>query len=89
VDDVITIPTPAGEVAQAGSPVSLLSQSAAAAPDLAQQAATLGLNQDGTVSDTADVAALWQLAASAAPDQMARYLHQDGDRVDGFLLLFV
>jgi hypothetical protein len=91
VDDVLVIPTPFGEVAQASTPVSVFSQLITpAAPgqppanlELAQQALSLGLQQDGTVADSADVAALWSLANEVVPEQMSRVVHYaDDGRVD-------
>jgi predicted RND superfamily exporter protein len=91
VPGVITIPTPAGDAAQAVSPVGVLQQllapagpdGAPADPALAGQAVALGLQQDGSVSAGADVAGLWQLALTASPDQMGRVIHfTDDGKVD-------
>ncbi len=91
VDDVIVVPTPAGDFAQATDPVGVLQQlitpttpgGTPANPELAQAALGMGLQMDGTVSESADVAGLWSLALEAAPDQMGRVVHftEDG-RVD-------
>jgi uncharacterized protein len=91
VDDILTIPTPFGEVAQANNPVTVFQQLIAPAepggmpanPELAQAAVALGLQPDGSVSADADVAGLWALAAEAAPEQMTRVSHVAGEgRVD-------
>ncbi|MDH5295033.1 MAG: MMPL family transporter, partial [Acidimicrobiia bacterium] len=84
-ENVITIPTPFGDVAQATDPVGVFQQLLApAAPgqppanlDLATQAVALGLSQDGSVGEGADVAGLWDLAAEAAGEQMTRVRHVD------------
>lgn len=83
VDDVLTFPTPFGEVAQATTPVSVFQQlitptapgEAPANPEVAGAAVDMGVQEDGTVSDDADVAGLWLMAAEATPDQMARVAH--------------
>ncbi len=91
VDDILTIPTPFGEVAQVSNPVTVFQQlitptepsGMPANPELAQSAVAMGLQQDGSVSADADVAALWSMAAEAAPEQMARVVHAaDDGRVD-------
>lgn len=91
VDNVLTVPTPFGDVAQATSPVGILQQlltpvepgGMPASPELAQAAVALGLQPDGTVAADADVAALWALASEAAPQQMGRVVHlADGGAVD-------
>jgi hypothetical protein len=91
VEDILTIPTPFGEVAQATNPVTVFQQLIAPAqpggmpanPELAQAAAGMGLQPDGSVSADADVAGIWSMAAGAAPEQMTRVAHFAGEgRVD-------
>jgi hypothetical protein len=93
VDNVIVIPTAFGDRAQASDPVTVFQQLLAPATpggqpadiELAMQAVAMGLatDQSGLVSDDADVAGLWQLAAERAPEQMAGVAHfTDDGRVD-------
>jgi predicted RND superfamily exporter protein len=93
VENVIVIPTGFGDRAQASDPVTVFQQLLApAAPgeqpadlDLAMQAVGMGLltDQSGLVSDDADVAGLWRLAAERAPTEMAGVAHfTDDGRVD-------
>lgn len=91
VDDILTVPTPFGEMAQLANPVTVFQQlitptqpgGMPANPELAQAALGMGLQPDGSVSADADVAGLWALAAEAAPDQMTRVAHvADEGRVD-------
>jgi uncharacterized protein len=91
VDDVLTIPTPFGEVAQVTNPVTVFQQlitpvepgGLPASVDLAQASLEMGLQEDGSVSADADVAGLWSMAAGAAPDQMTRVSHvADDGRID-------
>lgn len=94
VPDVITLTTPVGTVASAESPISVIQQllapgpdGAPASPEFAQQAGALGLGQDLTVAEGADVAALWAAAATAAPDQWSQVAHSaDGGAVDAVLV---
>jgi uncharacterized protein len=90
VDDVLTVPTPFGEVAQITSPVSVFQALISplepggmpASPEVAQDASSMGLQEDGSVSPDADVAGIWGLAAEAAPEQMTRVIHSTDGRVD-------
>lgn len=83
IENVIVVPTAFGDFPQASDPVGVLQQLLApatpdggpAAPDVAQRAAEMGLQPDGSVSDDADVAGLWTLARDAAPAEMARVVH--------------
>ncbi len=95
VPNVLTIPTPAGELASVTSPVAIVQQLLAPAapgqpgpdPALEQQLMALGLQPDGSVAPDADVAGMWEFVGSIAPDQMNRVLHVDGSgRADAVLL---
>lgn len=67
-------------VAQVTSPLTVVAGLAAQDADFAARAAGLGLEADGSLSDDADLAGLYDLARQAAPDQMAQVLGPDGDR---------
>jgi uncharacterized protein len=92
VDDVVLFQTPAGPVAATESPISVIGQLLAPGPDggpadpaFAQVAGQIGLGADLTVSEGADVAALWSAAAAAAPEAWERVAHAEGGRVDAVL----
>ncbi len=76
-----------GQFAAAESPVSVIAQmltppeqgGLAFDPVFAQQAASLGLNQDLTVAPGTDVEALWDAASTANPDLMARVVARGDD----------
>jgi len=93
VDAVVTFDLPTGRVASADSPVSVIAQllrpgptGAPPDPAFAQKAVALGLREDLTVAPDTDVAALWSLAAEAAPEQMTRVLHRtEGGTFDAAL----
>lgn len=95
VPNVIVFPTPQGDVASATSPVSIVQQllappapgQPAMDPAVAEQMAVLGLQPDGSVGPDADVAGLWDLAASVAPDQMARVVSTGPDSGVGAVLI--
>ncbi len=95
VPNVITIPTPVGDVAQATSPVSvvqgLLTPAAAGQPGpdpaVFEQLVALGLQPDGSVAPDADVAGIWKTVSDVVPDQMSRVLHvDDSGRADAVLI---
>jgi uncharacterized protein len=87
VEDVLVVPTPQGEFPQVTDPRTVLLQlitptEPGGVPEnleLAQAALGLGLQMDGSVSEDADVAALWDLAAEEAPEQMSQALHRADD----------
>jgi uncharacterized protein len=76
--DVLTVPTPAGPVASATSPVSVLQQLSLPGPDGAPQApdflaAAVAAGYDpasGTMDPDADVVAVYQAARDAAPERL-------------------
>lgn len=91
VDDVLTVSTSFGEFAQVTDPVTVFQQLTSPAqggdPALAAEAMSLGMDADGSVSESADVSAIFELATTAAPDQMGRVLHRaDDGTVDAIVL---
>jgi predicted RND superfamily exporter protein len=92
-ENVVSFATPAGAVASAASPLSVIQALLApgpdgqpASPEFAVAALQAGLLADLTVAPGSDVAGIWDLAAGAAPAEMAGVLHRvDGGRVDALL----
>jgi uncharacterized protein len=90
VEDVTSFETPAGPVPNATSPISVIQQVLAQAPEsapptVAEAAATVGLGPDLRVPDDADVAPLYRALVDAMPDVAGAAIHMDGDRVDAIL----
>lgn len=85
IADVSTIATPQGEFVNANSPLALLGQMLAggpesAPPDLLAAAQTVGLQEDLTVAQGADVTPLYQAILDVAPDQASQVISiQDGE----------
>ncbi|REK21970.1 MAG: RND family transporter [Actinobacteria bacterium] len=87
-ENVLTFQTPFGEQPAVASPVSVVRQLLApgadgvpANPEFAQFAVQNGLNpEDGTMSPSADVAAIYEAAGEIAPAQLDAVLHyEDGE----------
>lgn len=68
-----------GGRAEVDSPLSLLSALAGRDQRFAQQAAGFGFTPDEGLADDADLAALYELARSAAPDRTAQVLTEESD----------
>lgn len=82
IESISTFDTPAGPVANATSPVSVLQQMfingpESAPPEVLAAAQQVGLGQDLTVGSGVDVAPLYDALAGVAPDQWASVAHYD------------
>lgn len=85
-ENVVGFPTPAGAVPSATSPLSVIQSLLRPGPDgqpadpaFAAGAIQAGLQPDLTVAPGTDVSALWDLAAAAAPADMAGVVHRADD----------
>jgi predicted RND superfamily exporter protein len=93
VEDVLTFDTPAGPIAQATSPISLLQQLFAPGPDGAPQAPPeilglaqeLGVGPDLKVPDGTDVTPLYSAVSETIPEQADSVLHFEGDDLTAVL----
>jgi predicted RND superfamily exporter protein len=90
IDDVSTVSTAQGEFVNAASPMSLLGQVLMAGPEntppaVLEAAQEVGLGADLTVSPDADVDLLYRALLEAVPEQAARVIYYDGDRLDALL----
>jgi uncharacterized protein len=90
VEDVSTIETEQGDLANANSPIGLLGQLLSGGPDsappeLLAAAQDVGLGQDLTVAEDADVTPLYEALLTAAPDQATGVVAIDGGEVDALL----
>jgi predicted RND superfamily exporter protein len=82
-DKVVRFDTPNGPVASANSPIGVISSllqpgldGTPVSPEVAMVAGEIGMGPDLKVPSGADVAALWEAARSAAPDDMAAVAHR-------------
>lgn len=85
--DISTVSTPQGEFVNAASPLSVLGRMMAAEPppSVAEAAAAVGLQADLSVAENADVRPLYRALLEAAPEQAARVIHFEGERLDALL----
>jgi uncharacterized protein len=92
--DVLTVPTPAGAMPSATSPVSVVQQlvmpgsdGAPQAPGFVETATAAGYDPTtGTVADDADVLAVYRAARDAAPERLDAVLAWDDDAPTAALL---
>jgi uncharacterized protein len=94
--DVLSVPTPIGEIASATSPVTVIRQLLAPGPDgaplvpgFAEQAVAAGFDPEtGRVAEDGDVEALYAAARSAAPERIEAVVAFDGDEpVAGLMVI--
>lgn len=90
VADVSVVETAQGNFPNASSPISLLGQllsggPQSAPPDLLQAAQQVGLKPDLTVAEGADVTPLYLALAKVAPEEAARVIAIDGDKIEALL----
>ncbi len=91
VANVVTFSTPGGLVASSSSPLALVRQQlfgdpAGPNPVVSAAAEQVGLREDLTVADGADITALWDALYEVAPDQAAAVLHRsDSGTYDALL----
>lgn len=90
VPDVQTIETAQGPFVNANSPIGILGQFFAEGPASAPEEVlaavqAVGMREDMTVPDDADVAPLYAAILAAAPEQAAQVIAMDGDQVDALL----
>lgn len=90
IETVSSFNGPAGPVANAASPVSVLQQLLAAGPEQAPPPVVDALREAGIGPDLrapagADLTPLFLTLRDAAPEQMASVAHFDGDRLDAVL----
>ena len=90
VVDVTSVDTPLGKFANASSPIGLLGQllqggPASSPPELLAAAQQVGLEPDLTIAEDADPVILYKALLAVAPEQAARVVSLDGDRVDALL----
>jgi uncharacterized protein len=92
--DVLTVPTPLGEVASVNSPVALVRSLFTPGPDgapldpaAAQAALAAGFDPaTGRIAEDGDVVALLDVARTAAPSQFGSVVALDGDTPTAYLL---
>jgi predicted RND superfamily exporter protein len=90
VPDVSVIETPQGDFANAASPISVLSQMFAtgpqgAPPEVLAEVEAIGMGQDLTVPDDADVLPLYEAILAAAPDQASRVISIEDGEIEALL----
>jgi predicted RND superfamily exporter protein len=90
VEDVSTIETQQGDFPNARSPIAVLGQllsggPSSAPPEILAAAEEVGLGQDLTVPDGANVAPLYEAVLLAAPDEASAVIAMDGGEVDAVL----
>jgi uncharacterized protein len=90
VEDVSTIETEQGDFANANSPIGLLGQllsggPESAPPELLAAAQEVGLGQDLTVAEDADVTPLYEALLAAATDRATSVVALDGGEVGALL----
>ncbi|HET9259418.1 MAG TPA: MMPL family transporter [Acidimicrobiia bacterium] len=90
VTDVQTIDTAQGAFANANSPIAILGQFFATGPagapeEVLAAVQTVGMDEDLTVPDDADVAPLYAAILAAAPERASQVIAMNGDQVDALL----
>jgi predicted RND superfamily exporter protein len=90
IDDVSSIQTAQGDVPNANSPIGVLGELLAAGPESAPPevltaAQEVGLNEDLTVAEDADVTPLYQAIVNSAPEPAASVIAMEGGEIDALL----
>ena len=91
VENVLVFPTPAGPIASASSPISILNALSRGGPQGPPSEAVVtatraaGAGPDLRVPPDADVTALWDATFDAAPQQAVNVLHRNGSGYDAVL----
>lgn len=90
IDDVSTLETAQGEVANANSPIAVLGQLFAggptsAPPEVLAAAQEVGIGEDLMVPDAADVTPLYEAMLAAAPEQAAAVIAIEDGEIDALL----